>query len=368
LVRFKKLLPAQKSRDFFMKTSVQLLILSLLFFACKQPDKKIEGELKPAPLEVKLHSELLDSMGQSIRGISVVDSNTIWLSGARGTILKWDAQEKRWLRLNSPDSLDFRDIEAFSASSAIVMSAGFPSKVFKTSDGGYNWRLVHENADSSAFMNSIAFKNKLEGVIVGDVLNGHHLILHTNNGGESWKRVEQKNLPIPLEVENGFAASGSSVIVDIHGNYHFGLGGERVRIFSSKDGRYWKASETAMKGGSSSNGIYALASGKDKVIAVGGNYLEVDSAHSPLLSSSEMKWESTSGVLHGYRSTIAYSPSLDYWLAAGSNGIDISTDTGKSWQKVSDLDLNVVRFIPASNKAIASDKRGRIFLLRLSIS
>jgi hypothetical protein len=35
---------------------------------------------------------------------------------------------------------------------------------------------------------------------------------------------------------------------------------------------------------------------------------------------------------HGYRSSVAYSPTTKTWITVGPNGTDISTDDGRNWR------------------------------------
>ena len=155
-----------------------LVFLSFFCFGCEQVVKDHQKEVEKSHIPKLYVEELNSSTSNSLRGISVVDSNIAWLSGAKGSILKTTNGGENWEILPMPDedSLDFRDVEAFNENEAIVVSAGFPSRVYRTNDGGEHWSLVHENIDSSSFMNSITFRNRKEGIIFGDQINGRHLI------------------------------------------------------------------------------------------------------------------------------------------------------------------------------------------------
>ena len=311
-------------------------------------------------------SALNSPVSNSIRGMSVVDSNTIWLSGAKGTVLKSENGGEDWIRLATPDndSLDFRSVHAFSSTTALIVSAGFPAKSYRTTNCGKNWNLVYENNDSSAFMNSIAFKNELEGIIIGDQINGRHLILRSGNGGLNWEKIGSIDIPEPLAVENGFAASGSCIAISKSGNLFIGLGGEQARIFSSVNGYKWEAITTPLTHGDPYSGIYSVAaSGTGKIIAVGGNYINADSSHYPIISLDDGKsWNTTKGKVNGYRSIVTYSKTMNLWVAGGTNGLDMSTDGGTTWTKFSFQDVNTLRFLEGTTKAIGANSKGEIFL------
>ncbi|MFT6166114.1 MAG: photosystem II stability/assembly factor-like uncharacterized protein [Vicingaceae bacterium] len=317
--------------------------------------------------KIKITIRKLTNPGfNSIRGMSVVDSNTVWLSGANETILRSVDQGESWETITTPDadSLDFRSVHAFSKSSAIVVSAGFPARAYKTNDAGTSWSLVYENKDSLAFMNSIVFKNEREGIIIGDQINGRHLLLRTGNGGVTWQRIDSADVPKPLAVENGFAASGTCITVSKSGRFFIGLGGEQARIFSSINGYKWKAKTTPLVHGEPSSGIYSIhACGTGKIMAVGGDYTEIDSSHFPIISMNDGKsWIKAKGKVDGYRSIINYSKQGNFWVTGGTNGLEMSTDDGVNWTKFSCQDINTLRFLPQTTKAIGANGKGEIFL------
>ena len=71
----------------------------------------------------------------------------IWASGSDGVILRSVDEGSTWKQISVPNAggLDFRDIEAFSADEAYVMSSGEgnKSRVYKTTDGGKTWKLQY---------------------------------------------------------------------------------------------------------------------------------------------------------------------------------------------------------------------------------
>lgn len=345
------------------------VIIPTLLYSCGEPSQE---SVTKEQIELEIEIIKLESpVNTSIRGISIVDSNIVWLSGAKGVILKSINQGKTWSKLNSPDadSLDFRSIEAYSSESALIASAGFPARVYRTENSGKIWQLVYENLDSAAFINSIAFKNKNEGIILGDQINGRHLLLRTGDSGKTWKRIDSINIPKPLAVENGFAASGSCIAVSKSGRFFIGFGGEQSRVFSSINGYKWKAKKTPMVSGSPSSGIYSMASsGNGKIMAVGGDYTLADSSHYPIISTNDGKsWIKSKSKVSGYRSVIDYSTKEKIWVTAGTNGLDLTFDDGKTWSKFSDENINTLRFFPNTSKGIAANSNGEIFLFQIHL-
>src|SRR5258708_2562264 len=78
----------------------------------------------------------------SIRGLSVVDDSVAWISGSRGyiSITRDGGKNWSWTQVKGFEKADFRDIEAFSAKTAVIMSSGTPALVLKTTDGGATWQ------------------------------------------------------------------------------------------------------------------------------------------------------------------------------------------------------------------------------------
>jgi len=79
----------------------------------------------------------------SLRGLSVVNEKVIWASGTGGTVIKTIDGGKLWNVITVPgaEKLDFRDIEAFDANTAYILSIGNgeSSRIYKTIDGGKTW-------------------------------------------------------------------------------------------------------------------------------------------------------------------------------------------------------------------------------------
>ncbi len=336
--------------------------LLLLNYSCTGPNLKNKQNKTNFTI-----GQLKSPTNSSLRGISVLDSSNAWLSGANGTILRTSNGGQLWKLCSPPDldSLDFRSIVAFNAKEALIASAGFPSRVYKTIDGGANWLLVHENIDSAAFMNSIAFKNAKEGIIIGDQLNGRHLILRTSDRGLSWERMDSSNIPVPLSNENGFAASGSCIAISSKGNYLIALGGGHSRIFTSPNGTQWEATESKLKCNGPTSGIYSIAAAPHTHMVVGGDFTQVDSLHQASISNDGIQWKRSEGYLNGYRSVVDYSESCKCWLAAGTNGVDVSYDNGESWEFIAEKDINTLRFVPNTSRVFLATKNGEIFTLNL---
>jgi len=76
------------------------------------------------------------------RGLCVVDEKTVWASGTDGTIAYTTDGGETWnIRTVANDpAYDFRDIHAFDDATAIVISAGDPARILRTTNGGLRWK------------------------------------------------------------------------------------------------------------------------------------------------------------------------------------------------------------------------------------
>jgi photosystem II stability/assembly factor-like uncharacterized protein len=299
----------------------------------------------------------------SIRGISVLNDSIAALSGANNTLLLTSNGGRNWKKQNLPfrDTMDFRDVHPFDKDRIALMSAGYPCRIYLLENG--RWNRVYENTDSAAFLNSIYFRDSLHGLAFGDALNGYILVLRTLDGGKSWQRVPKGNLPEEVAGEHGFAASGSCITHD-KSDYYIAL---QSGFLQSSDGWQWQfqATHKPFKGGR--QGWYSISDNANGIIAVGGDYRLPNQGFPATLILDDDVWVSSSDRLSGYRSVVDCADHFPFCLAAGTNGVDLSTDGGNSWQKVSDLNLNTLQFIPASLIGWAASGSGKIYQFEIQI-
>jgi len=95
----------------------------------------------------------------SIRGLSVVDNRTIWVSGSNGKVgksldggISWI-----WMTVKGFEKTDFRDIEAFDDKTAVIMGIAEPAYILKTFNGGESWKLVYTDSTKGIFLDAMDF-------------------------------------------------------------------------------------------------------------------------------------------------------------------------------------------------------------------
>src|ERR1044071_1188639 len=67
----------------------------------------------------------------SLRGLCVVNDNIIWVSGSNGTVGRSTNGGKnwKWMVVKGFEKSEFRDIEAFDGSTAIIMAVAEPAYI-----------------------------------------------------------------------------------------------------------------------------------------------------------------------------------------------------------------------------------------------
>lgn len=293
----------------------------------------------------------------NLRGVSVVcDEGSrgkqhyfIWACGSNGVVLQSENDGRTWKHLNTPGGdLDFRDIEAFDADVAYLMSSGDrdKSRIYKTIDGGKSWKLQYSDKRAGFFLDSLACDSNTHCGALSDPVDGKFLVLSTDDG-DHWKELPREKMPPALPQEGAFAASGTSIALCDNEVMYFGTGGPLARVFRSVDqGRSWTFSETPLASGTASAGIFSIAcNGSDNVVVVGGDYKKPnDSARVAAFSQDGgQHWELAATQPGGYRSAIASFGNGDF-AAVGPNGTDISHDKGAHWQHTDGLNLNALAF------------------------
>ncbi len=283
----------------------------------------------------------------SFRGLSVVSENIVWASGTGGTVIRTIDGGKSWTVLAVPgaEKLDFRDIEAFDANTAYILSIGNgdASRIYKTIDGGEIWKLQFTNKDPLAFFDAIACWDKTNCMAMADPLKNKYVLFATKDG-EVWNEVGTDKMAFAKDGEAAFAASGTCLMVQGKDNVFLVSGGKDARVFRSENrGLTWFVSNTPIVNGTSGSGIFSIAmyDAKNGVI-VGGNYEAPAEGRRNLAFTTDggRTWTAGSG-LNGYRSAVAYIDAGTI-IAVGTNGTDITFDGGKSWKKIGSENLNAV--------------------------
>ncbi len=305
----------------------------------------------------------------SLRGLCAVNDQIAWASGSGNTVLRTVDGGATWDRLPAPDetTFDFRDIHAWDARTAVITTAGTPAKIYRTEDGGTTWTEVYADLRPGAFFDAMAFWDDMTGLVFGDPVEGHLTVIKTTDGGRTWRMIEGNAIPPIVEGEAGFAASGTCLAVTGKGSAWVGTGGPVARVFHSTDwGETWAVSETPIRHGSSSCGIFSLVFwDATHGMAVGGDYQNPEQmdANAAVTSDGSKTWTLIQEKPpNGFRSAVTVVPRAKgpMLVTAGPSGWDISRDGGRTWTLGDTTGYHAVSFGKKLESGWVSGGEGRI--------
>jgi photosystem II stability/assembly factor-like uncharacterized protein len=310
--------------------------------------------------------ELLTSGAKtSLRGLSVVNDNVVWVSGSNGTIGKTTNGGKNWdwLKVKGFETRDFRDIEAFDASTAIIIAVDEPAYILKTTDGGESWKIVYENKTKGMFLDAMEFWNEQNGVVLGDPIDGKFFLTKTSDSGNTWQEIPFENRPAADSGEACFAASGTNIRVLDRDESVFVSGGKQSRIFTRKN-----ISELPIVQGKETTGANSISVYDDDgakpakhMIVVGGDFNADTSAEKNCFftNNSGKTWIAPKIPPHGYRSCAEFL-SKKIILTCGLTGVDYSFDGGKTFNLISKEGFHVCRIAKYGTSVFLAGANGKV--------
>jgi hypothetical protein len=291
----------------------------------------------------------------SFRGLSVVDDNTIWVSGSRGTFARSTNGGKTftYTQLKGYEKSDFRDIEAFDDKRAVMMSSGTPAYILKTIDGGQTWKEVYKNTDSAYFLDAMDFWDEQHGVLVGDPINGHFVLLKTNNGGETWQELDTTETPSAMDGEAVFAASGTSLRCWGKDEFGFVTGGMYSAIYVFKNFELKGRCRLGINQGKASSGAFSFSKYAGYAL-VGGDYLDSTIRFKKYVLNSLNGVYGESFEDYYYLSCIEHISWLKGYITCGPHGVYLNANY------ISNKPFHVVRKAKNGSAVFLAGPKGKI--------
>lgn len=307
---------------------------------------------------------------EHLRGLGVLNDSVVWVSGTNGSYaFTEDGINFSVGNVSEAAGLDFRDVEVLNDSSVLLMTAGSPALIFKTTDKGESWNEVYRDERPEIFLDGMDFWNQQSGCVYGDPISNCFIMVCTNDGGSTWDTLQ--NLPVPMEKEAGFAASGTGIVTINDSIIAVATGGGEVPrlLYSSNKGNNWETSKVPMISGEGA-GIFSidlLSTGF--AIAVGGNYMDSTS----VIGNCAYSWDygktwspAEISKPNGYRSGVSCSELNDMCIAVGRTGVDRTielTNEQKTWENISKTGYYAVSF--GDDVVWFSGRSGRIGRMKL---
>lgn len=303
----------------------------------------------------------------SLRGLSVVNDNIIWVSGSNGTVGKSvnGGKNWKWMTVTGFEKTEFRDIEAFDANTAVIMGIADPAYILKTSNGGESWRVVYENKTKGMFLDAMDFANNQEGIVVGDPINGKIFIAKTSDTGNTWTEIEENsNKCVADSGEAFFASSGTNIKLFSNDDYFIVSGGLRSRLITNA-----KVVDLPLIQGKESTGANSIDiydngvpdKPGQRMVIVGGDFnaAPLTEKNCVYTLNGGKTWLTPVTPPHGYRSCVEFLSKKDV-LACGLNGVDYSRDGGKNWKWISQESFHVCRIAKIGSTIFLAGGNGKI--------
>ena len=227
--------------------------------------------------EIGWHVVPIDTRA-SFRGLAVAAGGAIWVGGSQGTVIRSTDAGATWSVDSVPGArhFDLRGVAAVDASIAYVaVSSADTGRVYKTTDGGHTWQLQYRDERPGVFLDGAGCWTPLRCLAAGDPIDGHFLVVTTDDGGAHWAVHDAASSPTARSGDGAFAASNTALVLGTAGRAWIATGGGPTsRVWRTTDyGVMWRSAETPVGAATASAGIFSLAfCDDDKGIAVGGDY------------------------------------------------------------------------------------------------
>src|ERR1700722_13356337 len=302
---------------------------------------------------------LVSGLPVSIRGLSVVNDQIIWISGSGGSVgLSTDAGVSwKWIQVHGYEKTDFRDIEAFSDQEAVIMGITEPAVILRTTDGGKNWTTTLEDSDKSVFLDAMDFSGN-EAVLVGDPDKEKIFFARSSDGGKSWLK-STSGLEDAESGEAFFAASGSNIRFIPGDGFALVSGGEEPCLYLSSV-RY----PLNLNQGEQTTGANSIAinpSDPNQAFIVGGDFSHDTTSYGNSLRIQFHPFVQTPPLSppHGYRSCVEYL-NKNEMICCGTSGVDFSNDGGMHWTLISGKGFHVCRKSKAGKSVFLAGPKGSV--------
>ncbi|TBN04786.1 oxidoreductase [Hyunsoonleella flava] len=257
--------------------------------------------------------------------------------------------------------LNFRAL-AINENKGFGITIGSPALVFSLDADLEKNKVVYQENHPKAFYDSMEFWNNQEGIAIGDSTDGCLSVIITRDGGKSWEKLSCDDLPKATENEGAFAASDTNIAIVDNKTWVATTAG---RVYFSPDkGNTWEVFATPIVKAEETEGIYSIDF-YDELhgFAIGGDYTKPDdnAANKIRTTDGGKTWELVAQNQNpGYRSCVQYVPNGEgrKLVAVGFKGIDYSSDSGSTWQHLSNEGFYTIRFLNDSVAYVAG--KGRI--------
>ena len=278
-----------------------------------------------------------------LQAVWAVSPTIVWASGIGGTYVRTVDGGRTWRAGVVPgaDSLEFRDVHAWSADRAVLLAAGpgEKSRIYLTTDAGRTWSRTFQNSEPDAFYDCFDFRGDT-ALVVSDAVGDRFPLERTTDGGRTWASYRPPGWEAirPIAREGAFAASGTCVAYRPDGAFLIGTAtGGRVITVSAAGAQVVSTPIVTREAA----GIATLAFRSASIgVAAGGDLGQPDAATDNVIVTRDggRSWAlggrpPFGGPVYG----LAYVPSrAGTVVVVGPHGSAWSADDGSSWHRLDD--------------------------------
>ncbi len=213
--------------------------------------------------------------------------------------------------------------------SLVDMNEGVKS--YNTRDGGVSWQPI--DTKITTWINLIDMSNKFKGIAIGDPDDKGFIISTTNDGGCTWRRLDQSKIPNNFADEFGFSNS----YYRFNKTIAFVTSMDRI-IYSHDDGETWESTETPSKlpiitVAGTDKLMYSIHSDFSKITDIEFEiYKSEDGGNNwKNITPADNKWLIRDIKLVPGTNTLVTVHNESYFLANPKFQTRISNDEGKTW-------------------------------------
>jgi photosystem II stability/assembly factor-like uncharacterized protein len=296
----------------------------------------------------------------------VVNDSTVWFAGGNG---KYGRIINSEIEMDSiiyeGSALNFRSI-GFNSKHIFILSIENPARLYKIdpfTDKVGPPKLVYQENHEKVFYDAMAFFDNKRGIAMGDPTDNCLSVILTSDGGNTWQKINCKELPEIIEGEAAFAASNSNIAI-YKKNVWLVTGGKKARVFySNNSGKKWAVYDTPIVQGGKMTGIFSVDfNNQYNGIIMGGNWDEKSNttATKALTRDGGKTWKLIdNNSIPGYISCVKYIPKTkgNELVAVSTEGIFYSENGGLKWVKLSDASFYSINFIDKNSAWLSGHQK-----------
>ena len=273
--------------------------------------------------------------------------DSVWVSGANGTVLHSTDGGAGWTVCTVPGRLAHTDLPAIQgadALTAVVMTGGKGerSRLFRTTDGCKTWALVFTNPEEKSSFDSLRRITAKQFYLLGEPIQGKFAMYLSQDAGATWFIADDPG----LDAEEGETAAGSTLAAQ--GAFlYFGTGGLKPMVHltyakcnpATPDAGCtiaWGRSPIAV-GAAALHGLAVRTltsmsgASTNEMVAVGS----AEGAPGGLVAyarGDHPAWHLAETPPAAANLAVAFDGETQNWIAIGPTGTDVSADGGKHWR------------------------------------